>query len=75
MVCFVDYPDVQEAKCLFAQVDFANKYLGGGVLRHGCVQEEIRFLLCPEMLVSKLVTEELDNNECLIMTGEIQNKN
>lgn len=51
------------------QVDFANKYLGGGVLGHGCVQEEIRFVICPEMIVSKLFTEELKNNEALVMTG------
>ena len=27
------------------QADFANKFLGGGVLNEGCVQEEIRFLI------------------------------
>lgn len=51
------------------QVDFANKYLGGGVLGHGCVQEEIRFVICPELLVTKLFTEELKNNEALLVTG------
>lgn len=51
------------------QVDFANKYLGGGVLGQGCVQEEIRFLICPEMIISRLITECLEKNECLIMKG------
>lgn len=51
------------------QVDFANKYIGGGVLGHGCVQEEIRFVICPEMIVTRLFTECLDSKECLIMTG------
>lgn len=51
------------------QVDFANKYLGGGVLGYGCVQEEIRFVICPEMIVSKLITEVLDKNEALLMIG------
>ncbi|XP_045214915.2 poly(ADP-ribose) glycohydrolase-like isoform X2 [Mercenaria mercenaria] len=51
------------------QADFANMYLGGGVLGNGCVQEEIRFLICPEMLVSRLFTECLNNYECLIMRG------
>ena len=51
------------------QVDFANKYLGGGVLTHGCVQEEIRFLICPEMIISRLFTEGLEKNESLIMKG------
>ena len=51
------------------QVDFANKFLGGGVLGQGCVQEEIRFLICPEMLISRLFTECLEKNECLLMIG------
>ena len=51
------------------QVDFANKFIGGGVLRQGCVQEEIRFMVCPEMILSLLFTEELCDNEALIMTG------
>ena len=51
------------------QMDFANKYVGGGVLGQGCVQEEIRFLICPELIVSRLFTEELDDNECLVVTG------
>ncbi|KAH8273412.1 hypothetical protein KR026_003779 [Drosophila bipectinata] len=51
------------------QVDFANKYLGGGVLGHGCVQEEIRFVICPELLVGKLFTECLRPFEALIMFG------
>ena len=51
------------------QVDFANKFVGGGVLDEGCVQEEIRFLICPELIVSRLITEELDTNESLLITG------
>ncbi|ESN94977.1 hypothetical protein HELRODRAFT_193682 [Helobdella robusta] len=51
------------------QVDFANKLVGGGVLGRGCVQEEIRFLICPELIVARLFTEELDDNECLLVTG------
>ncbi|XP_076686654.1 poly(ADP-ribose) glycohydrolase isoform X1 [Andrena cerasifolii] len=51
------------------QVDFANKYIGGGVLGLGCVQEEIRFVICPELMVTMLVTEELDDTEALIVSG------
>ncbi|XP_028894006.2 poly(ADP-ribose) glycohydrolase isoform X2 [Zeugodacus cucurbitae] len=51
------------------QVDFANKYLGGGVLGSGCVQEEIRFVICPELLLSKLFTECLRPTEALLMVG------
>ena len=51
------------------QVDFANKRVGGGVLGSGAVQEEIRFLICPELILSRLFTEELQENESLVITG------
>ncbi|KAM4715523.1 poly(ADP-ribose) glycohydrolase [Anableps anableps] len=54
------------------QVDFANKFVGGGVIGAGLVQEEIRFLINPELIVSRLFTEALDDNECLIITGTQQ---
>uniref|UniRef100_H2YY80 poly(ADP-ribose) glycohydrolase n=1 Tax=Ciona savignyi TaxID=51511 RepID=H2YY80_CIOSA len=54
------------------QVDFANKFIGGGVLSSGLVQEEILFCICPELIVSKLFVEKLDDNECVIITGAEQ---
>eukprot|EP00058_Branchiostoma_floridae_P010542 XP_002596030.1 hypothetical protein BRAFLDRAFT_118079 [Branchiostoma floridae] len=54
------------------QVDFANKVIGGGVLGFGLVQEEIRFLICPEMILSRLFTETLEADECLVIIGLIQ---
>ncbi|CAF1063214.1 unnamed protein product [Rotaria sordida] len=51
------------------QVDFANKYIGGGVLGDGCVQEEIRFVICPEMLLSLLLCEVIQPNECVFLIG------
>ncbi|XP_076016467.1 poly(ADP-ribose) glycohydrolase [Genypterus blacodes] len=54
------------------QVDFANKMVGGGVTGHGLVQEEIRFLINTELIVSRLFTEALEYNECLIITGTEQ---
>uniref|UniRef100_A0A8C6LBS1 poly(ADP-ribose) glycohydrolase n=1 Tax=Nothobranchius furzeri TaxID=105023 RepID=A0A8C6LBS1_NOTFU len=54
------------------QVDFANRFVGGGVTGHGLVQEEIRFLINPELIVSRLFTEALEHNECLIITGSEQ---
>lgn len=54
------------------QVDFANKFVGGGVLGHGCVQEEIRFVICPELIVSRLFTERLGDIEVLVITGAEQ---
>ncbi|XP_054838574.1 poly(ADP-ribose) glycohydrolase [Eublepharis macularius] len=54
------------------QVDFANRFVGGGVTGAGLVQEEIRFLINPELIASRLITEVLDHNECLIITGSEQ---
>ncbi|XP_070783316.1 poly(ADP-ribose) glycohydrolase-like [Enoplosus armatus] len=54
------------------QVDFANQFVGGGVTGSGLVQEEIRFLINPELIVSRLFTEALGHNECLIITGTQQ---
>lgn len=54
------------------QVDFANRFVGGGVLGHGSVQEEIRFMICPECLISCLVCEAMDDNEAILITGPEQ---
>ncbi|XP_075963233.1 poly(ADP-ribose) glycohydrolase isoform X2 [Anarhichas minor] len=54
------------------QVDFACSWIGGGVLGSGLVQEEILFLMNPELIVSRLFTEKLADNECLIVTGSQQ---
>jgi len=51
------------------QVDFANRYLGGGVLKTGCVQEEIRFVINPECLVGLLFSEVMSDNESLTIIG------
>ena len=51
------------------QADFANEFIGGGVLRHGCVQEEIRFTISPECLVSVLICERMQINESIVIIG------
>lgn len=53
----------------FLQVDFANKNVGGGVLGYGCVQEEIRFVICPELIIGRLFIEQLTDLEAVIVTG------
>lgn len=58
-----------EEGCGMLQVDFANRYLGGGVLGFGCVQEEIRFAINPEMIVGMLFCEAMRPNEAILMTG------
>ncbi|XP_013099324.2 poly(ADP-ribose) glycohydrolase [Stomoxys calcitrans] len=51
------------------QLDFANKSVGGGVLGSGCVQEEIRFAICPELIAATLFTEFLQPTEVLLILG------
>eukprot|EP00005_Dracoamoeba_jomungandri_P002411 CAMPEP_0174250514 /NCGR_PEP_ID=MMETSP0439-20130205/663_1 /TAXON_ID=0 /ORGANISM="Stereomyxa ramosa, Strain Chinc5" /LENGTH=517 /DNA_ID=CAMNT_0015330605 /DNA_START=591 /DNA_END=2144 /DNA_ORIENTATION=- len=51
------------------QVDFANKLIGGGVLGFGCIQEEIRFMINPELIASLLFTAQLADNEAVVITG------
>ncbi|XP_022599252.1 poly(ADP-ribose) glycohydrolase-like [Seriola dumerili] len=63
---------IEDDGCGMLQVDFANQFVGGGVTSSGLVQEEIRFLINPELIVSRLFTEALDHNECLIITGTQQ---
>ena len=57
------------------QADFANKHIGGGVLRKGCVQEEIRFVVSPECLISVLVCESLGPHEAIIIRNTVQFNN
>ncbi|KAF8566618.1 hypothetical protein P879_04990 [Paragonimus westermani] len=60
---------IEEAGSDTLQVDFANRYLGGGVLNSGCVQEEIMFVLRPELLAACLFMERLDDDETVIVEG------
>ncbi len=64
----VDAGGIEDAHgCL--QVDFANRFLGGGVLRRGCVQEEIRFVVYPELLVGMYLCPMMRSNEAIRMRG------
>ncbi|KAL1221180.1 Poly(ADP-ribose) glycohydrolase 1 [Cardamine amara subsp. amara] len=51
------------------EVDFANKYLGGGSLSRGCVQEEIRFMINPELIAGMLFLPRMDDNEAIEIVG------
>lgn len=53
-------------------VDFANKFIGGGVLKGGAVQEEILFGLDPEAIVALLFMEEMDDNDGIGIFNTIQ---
>ena len=51
------------------QADFANEYLGGGVLSGGGSQEESMFIECPEMLTTMFLVEKLLPFEAVEMSG------
>nr|ABG37648.1 poly(ADP-ribose) glycohydrolase [Populus trichocarpa] len=51
------------------EVDFANKYLGGGALRSGCLQEEIRFMINPELIAGMLFLPCMEDNEAIEIVG------
>ncbi|XP_018679624.2 poly(ADP-ribose) glycohydrolase 1-like isoform X1 [Musa acuminata AAA Group] len=51
------------------EVDFANEYLGGGALEWGCVQEEIRFMINPELIVGMLFMACMEDNEAIEIIG------
>ena len=53
-------------------VDFSNKYIGGGTLTGGCVQEEILFASQPELLVAMYFMEVMDENSAIGIFNTIQ---
>ncbi|KAF9958634.1 hypothetical protein BGZ65_001293, partial [Modicella reniformis] len=65
----IDSPLEDEAPPRALQLDFANKTIGGGVIGHGAVQEEIRFVICPELIASRLFTQTMQENEAVLIKG------
>ena len=54
-------------------VDFANKNIGGGVLRRGLVQEELLFMTYPELILAKLMMpREIAPNEAVVITNVVR---
>lgn len=64
----IGFENVEKGEgCLHA--DFANMFLGGGVLSGGCVQEEIRFAICPELCAAMIVCPCMLANEAITVVG------
>ncbi len=63
-----DAEAIEDAE-LHLQVDFANRFLGGGVLSGGCVQEEIRFAVAPELLVAMICSPRMEDGEAILVHG------
>lgn len=51
------------------RVDFANMYIGGGVLEDGNVQEELYFATHPELYLSILLAPPMLPNEAIVCVG------
>ncbi|KAA6360028.1 MAG: putative poly glycohydrolase, partial [Streblomastix strix] len=60
---------IEDAPIYCYKVDFANRWPGGGVLNYGCVQEEILFMIYPELLLSIMFCEALNDNEAILIEG------
>ena len=60
---------IEDSGSAAVHVDFANRNIGGGVIGMGCVQEEIRFIIAPELMVSMLLVPQLLDNESVLITG------
>ncbi len=53
----------------YLHADFANRYIGGGVLHGGCVQEEIMFGMKPELIASMVFCDVMEDNEAIELHG------
>lgn len=51
------------------EIDFANAAIGGGVLGGGKAQEEIRFLICPDLFACIVLCEHMDPTEAIEVCG------
>ncbi|XAR64530.1 Poly(ADP-ribose) glycohydrolase [Bertholletia excelsa] len=60
---------IEDQPCEALEVDFANRYLGGGALHRGCVQEEIRFMINPELIAGMLFLPSMMDNEAIEIVG------
>jgi len=49
--------------------DFANKLISGGTLSGGAAQEEMLFVMKPELLAACFVCDELEDDESVIISG------
>ena len=50
-------------------LDFAGRALGGGVLHKGSTQEEILFLIFPELIVAKAISAKMEPSEAIVIVG------
>lgn len=54
------------------RLDFANRWIGGGALSDGCVQEEITFAQCPELNALRWFHGPMGETEAVVVRGYCQ---
>ena len=59
---------IEESGSHVLQVSFTSKKMGGAVLGGGCGEEEFKFCVRPELLVTQLIMEPMADNEAIIVT-------
>ncbi|CAE7477521.1 parg-1 [Symbiodinium microadriaticum] len=70
VACCPDSAIEKSIDCFHA--DFANALVGGSVLFGGFAQEEIRFLIAPECLITILLCEKMEDKESILIRGSEQ---
>ena len=63
---------IEDFRGVSLKADFANRFIGGGVLHGGCVQEEILFSIYPELLISIPLCEVMETNQAIVITGALR---
>lgn len=54
---------------MFSFLFLIDRYIGGGILTTGCVQEEIMFCMNPELLVSLLWCDFMNSQEAIVISN------
>ncbi|KAK7354903.1 hypothetical protein VNO80_14145 [Phaseolus coccineus] len=60
---------IEDQSSEVVEVDFADKSFGGRALCWGCVQEEIRFMINPELIAGMLFLPAMADNEAIEVVG------
>ena len=53
----------------YPKISFANKYIGGGALSRGFLQEESLFNSHPELYATIILCKPIDDNEAIKLVG------
>ncbi|AEC08595.1 unnamed protein product [Arabidopsis thaliana] len=60
---------IEDQPCEALEVDFADEYFGGLTLSYDTLQEEIRFVINPELIAGMIFLPRMDANEAIEIVG------